>query len=168
MELEDVFLKRRSIRKFTDKNVEEDKIDKILYYAMTAPSACNKQPWEFYVIKDKAILEQLKKASLFSRYNAPLAIVVCGNLERSLPKELNEYWVQDCSASIAYMLLEISNLDLGGVWCGLHPQKTPVKKVKEILSLNDNVVPLGLVLIGYPNERLEQKSKYDSSKVHVI
>ncbi len=168
MELEKVFLKRRSIRKFTNETVSEEDIHNILYYAMTAPSACNKQPWEFYVIKNKEKLEKIKKASLFSRHNATLAIVVAGNKNNSLPLELSEYWIQDCSAAISYMLLEITNLDLGAVWCGLHPQKTPVKRVRELLNLKESIIPLGLILIGHPEKEPEEKPKYNKKKIHVI
>ena len=168
MELEKVLLKRRSIRKFTNNEVSDDDIKKILYYAMTAPSACNKRPWEFYVIKNKDTLEKIKKVSLFSRHNAPLAIVVAGNTNNSLPLALSNYWIQDCSSAISYMLLEITNLGLGAVWCGLHPQKTPVKRTKEILNLGNNIIPLGLILIGHPAEEKEEKPKYDETKVHYI
>ena len=168
MELEQVLLKRRSIRKFKDDEITNEEIEKILYFAMTAPSACNKQPWEFYVIKNKETLAKIKKASMFSRYDAPLAIVVSGNLKRALPLNLAEYWIQDCSAAISYMLLEITNLGLGAVWCGLHPQKTPVKRVTELLELDKHLVPLGLILIGHPNEEKVEKPKYDEKKVHFI
>ena len=168
MELKEVLLKRRSIRKFKDDEITNEEIEKILYFAMTAPSACNKQPWEFYVIKNKETLAKIKKASMFSRYNAPLAIVVSGNLKNALPLKLAEYWIQDCSSAISYMLLEITNLGLGAVWCGLHPQQTPVKKIREILSLDKHIIPLGLVLIGRPNEEKEEKPKYDKKKVHYI
>ena len=168
MELEKVLLKRRSIRKFTDEPVSLEDIEKILYFAMTAPSACNKQPWEFYVIQNAEVLEKIKKVSLFSRHNAPLAIVVAGNTSHSLPLALSDYWIQDCSSAISYMLLEITNLNLGAVWCGLHPQKTPVKRTKEILNLGNNIIPLGLILIGHSAEEKEEKPKYNESKVHYI
>lgn len=168
MELEKVLLKRRSIRKFTEESVSDSDINKILYFAMTAPSACNKQPWEFYVIKNKEILEKIKKASMFSRHNAPLAIVVAGNTNHSLPLGLSEYWIQDCSSAISYMLLEITNLGIGAVWCGLHPQKTPVKRVRELLNLKENIIPLGLILIGHPEKEPEEKPKYNEKKVHII
>ena len=168
MELEKVLLKRRSIRKFKDEEVSNEEIQKILYFAMTAPSACNKQPWEFHVIKNEETLAKIKKASMFSRYNAPLAIVVSGNLKKALPFKMADYWIQDCSSAISYMLLEITNLGLGAVWCGLHPQKTPVKKVRELLSLDENIVPLGLILIGRPNEEKGEKPKFDEKKVHYV
>ena len=55
MNLEELMLKRRSVRKYLPTKVEEDKIDKLLHYAMSGPSAVNRQPWEFYVIQNKEI-----------------------------------------------------------------------------------------------------------------
>ncbi|MBQ2805166.1 MAG: nitroreductase family protein, partial [Clostridia bacterium] len=64
-------LARRSIRKFQDKPVCTEDIDKMLRGAMSAPSACNKQPWEFYVVTNAELLGKLQTSSLFSRYKSP-------------------------------------------------------------------------------------------------
>lgn len=70
---------RTSIRKYQNKSVEDDKIEKILQAAMAAPSAGNQQPWEFYVIKDKTTLDKLSKTSPYASCcaSAPLAFVTC-------------------------------------------------------------------------------------------
>ncbi len=168
MELEQALLKRRSVRKFKEDKVDDQTIQKLLYFAMCAPSACNKKPWEFYVIKNEQILAEVKKASRFSDHNAPLAIVVAGNLHKALPLKLADYWIQDCSSAITHILLEATNLGLGSLWCGLHPQKQPTEKVRNLLELSNHIVPLGLVLIGYPDQFPEERSQYEQSKVHII
>jgi len=167
MELEKVLLNRRSIRKFKDTEISDEIIEKLMYFAMCAPSACNKRPWEFYVIKNKELLSEVKKASRFSNHNAPLAIVVSGNTKKSLPLQLSDYWIQDCSSAITHILLEATSLGLGSLWCGLYPQVRPLERVRKILSLEKHIVPLGLILIGYPDEEKEGRSQYEKEKVHI-
>ncbi len=168
MELEKVLLKRRSVRKFQPEEIDDETIHKLLYFAMCAPSACNRQPWEFYVIKDEERLKKIKHASRFSNHNAPLAIVVAGNLKRSLPMGMRDYWIQDCSSAITHILLEATNLGLGSLWCGLHPQKRATEKVREALGLEESIVPLGLILLGYPAQEPEERSQYDEKRVHFL
>ena len=88
MELNEVLLKRRSIRKFTDEPVSEEDVLKLLHAGMSGPSACNRTPWEFFVVTNPEILEKLRKAARYSKIKAPLAIVVCGNLSKALPLQL--------------------------------------------------------------------------------
>ncbi len=168
MELKEALLKRRSVRKFLDTPVSDEYIDELLHAAMSGPSACNKTPWEFYVIKNGEKLAEVKKASRFSRFDSPLAIVVCGNLSRSLPMQLAEYWIQDCSAATENILLRATDLGLGAVWCGAHPQVRVVKKIKEVLSLPEKHIPLGIIHIGYPAENPEPRDQYDEKRVHFI
>ena len=132
MEVKDALLKRRSIRKFKEDKISEELINELLIAAMSAPSACNKKPWEFFVITNEEKLQELKKASRFARYDAPLAIVVCGNLSKALPLQLSTYWIQDCSAATQNILLRVTDLGLGAVWCGAHPQKNVEKKMQRI------------------------------------
>lgn len=168
MELKDVLLMRRSVRKFTDESVSDEHIDALLHAAMSGPSACNRCPWEFFVITGKEKLTQLRGASLFTKMNAPLAIVVCGNLSRSLPVQLSEYWIQDCSAATENILLCATDLGLGAVWCGAHPQKRVVERIKKLLSLKDNWIPLNIIWIGHPAENPEPRDQFDEKRVHYI
>ena len=92
MEVKEALLKRRSIRKFKEDLISDEIIEELLHAAMSAPSACNRRPWEFYVVTNKDKLLELKKASRFARYDAPLAIVVCGNLSKVLPLQLSTYF----------------------------------------------------------------------------
>lgn len=168
MELKDVLLKRRSIRKFTDETVSDELIDELMHAAMSGPSACNKKPWEFYVITNETILEKLKSATKFSKITAKLAIVVCGNLSKALPQQFAEYWIQDCSAATENILLRATDLGLGSVWCGIYPQKRAEKNVAECLALNDNQIPLNVIYIGYPAEEQEPRDQYDAERVHYV
>lgn len=75
-----IFTKRRSIRSYTTQLVEPEKIEILLKAAMSAPSACNTQPWEIIVTQDNNILQKLRDVLPMGRYNAPCAITICGNL----------------------------------------------------------------------------------------
>lgn len=168
MEVKEALLKRRSIRKFKDEKISEELINELLIAAMSAPSACNKKPWEFFVITNEEKLQELKKASRFARYDAPLAIVVCGNLSKALPLQLSTYWIQDCSAATQNILLRVTDLGLGAVWCGAHPQKNVEKKIKKILDLSDKLVPLNIIFIGHPNQEVEPRTQLEEKKIHYV
>lgn len=168
MELNDALLARRSVRKFTSEPVSEAHIEALLHAAMSGPSACNKKPWSFYVVTNPEKLIELKSASHFTKITAPLAIIVCGNLAKALPLQLAPFWIQDCSAATENILLRAVDLGLGAVWCGIHPQKGPEKKVAEILSLPDKHVPLNVIFIGHPAESPEPRDQYSEKDVFFI
>ena len=152
MELKEVLEKRRSVRKFTQEAVPEELVEELLHAAMSAPSACNRKPWEFWVVTEPETLEKLRKASRFTNYEAKLVIVVAGNLSRALPMQLGDYWIQDCSAATENILLRAVDLGLGAVWCGIHPQKRPVERVRELLGMTEGQIPLNIIFLGYPGE----------------
>ena len=156
-------LKRRSIRKFMDKPIKKELIIDLLKAGMAAPSACNNQPWEFIVVSDN--IEKLRNVMFFGNYNAPLAIVVCGNLKLA-KGGLERYWVQDCSAAIENILLAATSFDLGSVWIGLHPIESAVGPVRELLDLPEFVEPLGVALVGYPAEEKEPRTQYNEKRVY--
>ena len=168
MEVKDALLKRRSIRKYLDKEVSDEIIEELLHAAMSGPSACNRRPWIFYVIKDQDKLNELRKASRFSNMNAPLAIVVVGDLSRSLPLQLKDFWIQDCSAATENILLRATDLGLGSLWCGIYPQKRPVERVKNILGITNSDIPLNIIYIGYSDEEKESRDQYEKNRVKVI
>ena len=168
MELKEALLKRRSVRKFTEEAVSDEDITELLHAGMSGPSACNKTPWEFFVVTNPEVLEKLRKATRYSKIKAPLAIVVCGNLSKALPLQLSPFWIQDCSAATENILLKATDLGLGAVWCGIHPMKTSEKKVSEALSLSEKLVPLNIIHIGHPAEFPEPRDQYNEKKVHYI
>ena len=120
----DNMLNRKSVRKYSEKKVEQEKIDNILKCAMAAPSAMNKQPWELLVVTDKEILEKLASIAPNASYsrNSQLAIIVCGNKSAS-----EKFWIQDCCAVTENILLAVESLNLGAVWCAVFPDDVKVK-----------------------------------------
>lgn len=168
MNVNEALLARRSIRKYQNIEVNDKQITELLKSAMAAPSACNKTPWEFYVIKNKEIQEKIKISYKNYNFNSPLLIVVGANLDLTISKDNNDFWIQDCSAAIENMLVAAVELGLGTCWCGIYPRIDRVEKIKNILNLTDNIVPLGLIHVGYPDEEKESRTQYVDTKVHYI
>ncbi len=164
----ETIMTRTSIRDFQDKPVEEEKVESMLRAAMAAPTAVNKQPWRFIVIKEKKTLKAISENfnSMKMAEKAPLAIVVCGDLKAALDGEGTDYWVQDASAATENLLLAAHSLGLGAVWCGIYPIKQRVGLLKEMLDIPDDIIPLNVIPIGYPAETPEPKDKWNPSKIH--
>lgn len=168
MELSEVLLKRRSVRRFTAEPVCDDMVETMMHAAMSGPSACNLKPWEFYAVTAPEVLEKLRSASRYTKITAPLAIVAAGNPERFLPPEFSSFWVQDVSAATENLLLCAVDLGLGAVWCGIHPQRDAEQRVSEALSLPAGQIPLNLIWVGHPAEEPEARDQYDAKYVHYI
>ncbi|MBI4731474.1 MAG: nitroreductase family protein [Chloroflexi bacterium] len=162
----DAIFRRRSIRKYTDRPVETEKLELLLKAAMAAPSAMNCRPCEFVVVTDPEKLAQFRKRLIFGDRNAPSAIVVCGNPSLSANPAARLFWVQDCSAAAENILIAAVGLGLGTVWVGIHPVGEFVRIVREIAGLPRHVTPLGLVYVGYPAEEKPARTQYDGHKVY--
>ena len=160
-------LSRTSVRAYTDQKVEKDKIEKLLRAAMAAPTAVNKQPWHFVVIEDKHVLEQIAEeiptAKMAAR--APLAITVCGDMEKALDGEGQDFWIQDASAATENLLLAAHAMGLGAVWTSVYPIKDKVDATRALLKLPETIVPLGTIVIGYPKETPQPKDKWKPENV---
>ena len=112
---------RTSIRQYTDEPVSKADIETMLRAGMAAPTAVNRQPWHFVVVADRKQLNALAAANRGTGMaaKAPLAIVVCGDMQKTLPGTGQGFWVQDCSAATENILLAANALGLGAVWTGL-------------------------------------------------
>lgn len=161
-------LKRRSIRKYKNINVSDEDVKVLLEAAMAAPSARNQQPWEFYVIRNVDVLNKIRSIGRNFDFNSNLMIVVCGNTSRSITQNDNDFWIQDCSAAVENILLAAEELGLGSVWCGLYPVVERANAVKELIEAEDNIIPMALIHIGYPDEEKEPRTQYKEEYVHYI
>jgi nitroreductase len=158
-------LERRSVRKYTEQEVSEELIEKLLMAGMSAPSAGNEQAWQFIVIKDKNILNEIPKFHPYSQMlkAVDVAIVVCGDLNL---EKFEGYWVQDCSAATQNILLMAQEMGLGSVWLGVYPLEDRVSSLKELLGLPESVIPLSILPIGYPAESKEPNNRLDTTRIH--
>jgi len=157
--------KRRSIRKYTDKPVEEALILKIIKAGMNAPSARNIMPWHFVVINERALLDTIPTFQQYSQMllEAQCAILVC--IDKEL-QPIEGYWGADGGAATQNMLLEIDNLGLGGVWLGIYPIEHRISGMSDLLNLPENIVPFSLISMGYADEHKEANNKYFQEKIH--
>ena len=166
----DNIMTRTSVRQYTGQIVPDDTLEIILKAAMAAPSAINKQPWHFVILKDQAkrdkIGEILQGVGDKTK-TAGAVVLVCGDKNRFI-EDAPEYWVQDCSAATENLLLAVNALNLGAVWCGIYPVQDRVKQVSELLALPENIIPLNVVTIGYPTTDNQPKEKWDPSKLTTI
>jgi nitroreductase len=165
MEAMEAILTRRSIRSYADKAIGDEEIEGILRAAMAAPSAGNQQPWEFVVIDDRGMLDRIPEVHPYAQMaaQAPMAIVVCGDLKKEKHKGL---WVQDCAAATENLLLAAHASGLGAVWCGVHPNAEREGAVRAFLKLPEGVIPLALLVLGYPGEEKPPSDRYDPVRVH--
>ena len=157
--------KRRSIRNYLDKPVEREIIITLLKAATSAPTAINCQPWEFIVVDGSKLL-QLKNEFKFARYNAPNAIIVCGNMQLARKGIEQEFWIQDCSAVVQNILIAATSLRLGSIWIGIYPIVNRIKLLRKMFNMPEYVVPLNIVYIGYPAEEKEPRTRYNEKRVY--
>jgi nitroreductase len=158
----DLIKKRRSIRKYTADPVSDDAVRKLLEAAMAAPSADNLQPWEFVVVQDADLRQQLARTHPWSKMctDAPVVFVVCAEERRA------SHWVEDASAATENLLLAAAGLDLGAVWVGVYPNSRNEEHVRQALNIPSKLRVLCLVPVGHPAESKAPRTKYDETKVH--
>lgn len=158
---------RRSVRTFLERDVEDEKIEKILKAAMQAPSAGNQQPWEFIVVKGKENLLNLSKYNPYaaSLKNANVGIIVLGDQNRMM---LPEHWQQDLGAATQNILLEATELGLGSVWYGTAPDKSRMKYIQDLYDLKENLLPYSVIAIGYPKNSNANSfvDRFDETRIH--
>lgn len=154
MELIDIMLKRRSIRKYTDENISDDKIEKIIEAGLLAPTSRNRKPCEFVVIKNKEVLEELshtKDSGSKMLANANVAIAVFADSTKA------DTWIEDASIALTYMDLMAVSLGIGTCWTQMHlrfskDDISSEKIARNILSMDDNYRIVGILSLGIPNE----------------
>ncbi len=156
---------RRSIRKYKNHNISDEEIKEIITCAMYAPSAFDYQPWHFMVINKKEIFNDIFKVVTHAEMikEASHVIIVCGD------KKLEEnegLLIQDISAATENLLLATHSLGLGAVWIGIYPFNEIIKGIKELFRFPDKIIPVSMVVIGYPAEKPEQPERYKQDKVH--
>ena len=158
---------RTSIRQYTDQTISADTIETLLRAGMAAPTAVNKQPWHFVAITSKDKLKELAATNPNARMleQAPLTIVVCGDMQKALEGEGRQLWIQDCSAATENILLAAHALGLGAVWTALYPRDDRAKGAIEALKLPDHIVPLCAIIVGYPAESPTPKDKWKPENV---
>ena len=156
---------RCSIRRFTNEPLTEEQINLLMKAAFSAPSAKNAQPWEFILVTDPRKLHELSDLSPYAKpiSGSALGIIVCANLNRN---EMIDFCEQDCAAATQNILLEATELGLGGVWLGMYPAPGRSERLKVVFNLPDKIVPLWMLAIGHPDEQTSVKDKWNDAYIH--
>lgn len=170
MEFMEVVDQRVSVRAFIKKEVADDMIFQILSCGHKAPTGGNIQPWEFIIIKNPSLKQEIVKTTFVGNdehssktqawmLNAPVFIVVCADVERSMArygKKAAESLVYlDCSACIENMLLASVDLHLASCYVSGFREN----ELTSVLGLPDGVIPVAVIPIGYPAGLTEKRTK---------
>lgn len=158
-------LTRRSIRAYTDKDISEETMNKLLKAAMYAPTARNFQEWRFIVVRKPENLAKIEKVQPYNTLlkQAKAAVIVCAQLEKDDHKL---FFQQDCGASIQNLMLAAHGLGIGSVWLGVYPRPNLIEGITKAFNLPQNVSPIGVVALGYPAEEKPDPNRFDPSKIH--
>jgi nitroreductase len=150
----DLIRKRRSIRRFKDGEIEQEKLDQLVEAALRPPSSRGGNPWEYVFVTDRKILQSLSNAKPHGASflaNAPLGIVVCADTTKS------DVWVEDAAIAAIFIQLEAESLGLGSCWIQIRKRmhdedRTAAAYIAELLHLPSRLTVASMVAIGYPAE----------------
>ena len=140
---------RYSCRRFSDKAVEQEKIDKILEAAIASPTAVNYQPYKIWVIQKQEDLEKIAQTTQYT-FNAPMIFAVGGKPDEAWVRKYDgkTSGVSDACSVIVHMLLKATEIGVGTTWVmHFNPEKA-----REAFNIPANVIPVGFIMLGYPAE----------------
>lgn len=166
----DTVRKRRTIRRYTDKDISEQQVDTLLELAMSAPNRLNRQPWHFIVIRDKDLQRELADFLGLHPYleTAPILIAAAAR------PQVSTTWQMDLSAAIENLLIAATAMDLGAAWVG-EPDSVLWTMAEEMLHDALHIpTQLGLripalIAVGHPAQERPPHGKHDRldrTKVH--
>ena len=163
MEFITIAKQRGSVRSYTDRKVEPEKLEKILEAAHVAPTAANLQPVHLIAVQSKDGLEKIGKAA--NIYGAPLAIIVCADLDKAWVRPFDHKQTGDIDASILtdHMMLQSTELGLGSVWvCYFKPDV-----IRREFNLPENLEPVNILVIGYSAEKALDPERHTQTRIPV-
>lgn len=167
----DVFLNRRSTRKFNGEKITKDELDNILQAGLLAPTSMNRKPCNFMVVENREILTKLSKAKDHGAElidGADKAIVVL------VDTLIADTWCEDSSIALTYMHLMATEMGLGSCWVQIHLRKKDgiyaEKVVRDILKVDDHYRISGILALGHSDDIPKPHSldDIDKSKVHFL
>jgi len=151
MEFIDVIKARTSVREYSDRSVEAEKISYVLECARLAPSWRNKQCWRFIVIQNKETIKEIAKTSLINPWvkTAPVLVVACGDPTESGKHGSLEYYMVDVSIALEQLVLAATDVGLGTCWTAGFKED----HVKELLEIPKRIRVVAITPLGYPADR---------------
>ncbi len=153
MDFFEILQRRRSIREFLDKEVEKDKIKKLIQAGFLAPSDHNIRPWHFVVVTDKKLIKKLSfaKSAEQSLCSAPLVIVIAVN------SDLTKFWIENAATAAQNIYLAATSMNLGACWIQIrkklgYKEQIAEAYVREVLAIPKKFRITCMMAIGYPKE----------------
>ena len=147
MEFEEVIRKRTAVRKFSDRKLEKEKLDKILEAGRLAPTAKNNQPIKIYVVQSNEGIDKIDKATK-CRYGAKTVLIICGNKEQSFKKDDFTTYEMDSCIVATHIMLEATNLGVDNIWIEAFDENI----LRKEFSIPEELVPVCLLPLGYKAE----------------
>lgn len=163
MSLLEIAKKRYSVRSYSDRAIEEEKLEKILEAAHVAPTAANLQPVKLLVVRSREGLDKVGKAA--NIYGAPMAIIVYADHGKAWKRPFDGKMSSDIDASILtdHMMLEATELGLGTVWiCYFKPDV-----IREEFDLPEGLEPINILAVGYTEEVPADSNRHSSMRIPV-
>ena len=149
--------KRRSVRGFLDKSIEDEKLSAVLEAGRLAPSAKNRQEWRFVVVKNREVRREVAEAANGQNFvgEAPVVIVACGVTDGYVMSCGQPSYPIDVAIALDHISLAAIELGLGTCWIGAFNEK----EVKEILGISKETRVVALMPIGYPSDSSAVKKR---------
>lgn len=170
MELLQIMKNRRSIRRYTEDSIPDEKLDMIIQAGLLAPSSKNIRPVEMIVVRDRHMLEKLSKSKQSGSAmltNAACAIVVIADTRQA------DAWVEDCSLAMGYMMLMAEDLGVAGCWVQQRLRKTAMGNnsgdyAKDILRIPEHYEVEAILALGMPRKTEEPRlwNETEREKIH--
>ncbi len=152
---------RCSVRSYSDKKVEPEKLEKILQAAHVAPTAANLQPIHLIAVQSENCLAKIGKAA--NIYGAPLAVIVCADRNKAWVRSYDQKQTGDIDASILtdHMMLQATELGLGSVWiCYFKPDV-----LRQEFQLPDHLEPVNILAVGYADKPLADPERHQKTRI---
>lgn len=150
---------RRSIRKYTDRPVEKEKLSRILEAGRLAPSWCNRQCWRYLVVSDemlkKNLGEILDNPSVECYEKAPYVLVLCADPSDSGRQAGKDYYLVDCGISMEHVVLAATAEGLATCWVGAFPENP----VRNLLKVPEDTRVVAITPLGYGDEEPEARPR---------
>jgi nitroreductase len=154
---------RRSIRKYTNKSIEPEKIEILKEAVLRSPSSRNFDPWEFIFVDNREILKQLalcKPQGPKFLERAALGVVICADEQKS------DVWIEDCSIASILLQMVAQSIGLGSCWIQVRQRAydetiTSEDYIKDLLNLPGSMKVESIISLGYPAEKREPVPKED-------
>jgi nitroreductase len=171
MDMMELLRERRSIRAYTGRKIEPQKLDLLKEAVLRAPSSRNLDPWEFLFVEDRQLLTKLaacKPHGAGFLAQAALAIVICGDSQES------DTWIEDCSIAAILVQMVAQSIGLGSCWVQVRnrmfdDKTTSEQYVQTLLEIPEHLKVESIIAIGYPTEKREPLPRADlkDAKIHV-